>query len=132
MIDLNEISKDCLEIARRRESFGGPKADTMNCLKHCGGEIIECGIAFNDYFEVRNLASDLNEKNVKKKWKGLNDPDGCEEFYQEKKAEFESELADIIVCALIIGAREKVNVESALKNCVEKNRKRAEGSGDKL
>lgn len=46
---------------------------------------------------------------------------------------FESELADIIACVLIICANEPtIDIEKALQECFEKNRKRAESSGDKL
>ena len=36
------------------------------------------------------------------------------------------ELADIIMCVLIIAAYENTDIEEALKDCLEKNRKRAE------
>ena len=45
--------------------------------------------------------------------------------------DFDSEIADIIACALIIAAKERFDIESALLQCLEKNKKRAEGVGDK-
>ena len=45
--------------------------------------------------------------------------------------QFKCELADIIVCVLIIAHLEHVDIESALHVVYEKNKKRAEGTGDK-
>ena len=45
---------------------------------------------------------------------------------------FASELADIICCALIIGANEGIDIEEAVCKCMLKNAKRAYGDGDKL
>ena len=41
-------------------------------------------------------------------------------------------LADIICCVLIIAGKEKIDIEQAIMDCIEKNRRRAEGTGDKL
>ena len=38
---------------------------------------------------------------------------------------------DIICCVLIIAENERIDIEQALLKCIEKNRKRAEGTGDK-
>lgn len=44
---------------------------------------------------------------------------------------FTSELADIICCALIIADNEMIDIEKAVLDCLEKNRLRVEGKGDK-
>ena len=43
-----------------------------------------------------------------------------------------SELADVIMVCLIIAGKYKINIESALSQTMEKNRRRAEKQGDKL
>ena len=48
------------------------------------------------------------------------------------KKEFASELSDIICCVLITAGKEGIDIEKAVLDCIEKNRKRAEGKGDKL
>ena len=70
-------------------------------LKHCATEVIE---ATEAYSECR---------------------------FEEDTIHFEAELADIICCVLIIAENEKIDIEQALLECIEKNRKRAEGTGDK-
>lgn len=47
------------------------------------------------------------------------------------KKVFASELADIICCVLIIANNEMIDIEKAVLDCLEKNRLRAEGKGDK-
>lgn len=132
MIDLNKLSEECLKIAEKRDESGGPKSDTMTCIKHAAGEVVEAGIAYNAYSGMKNLAVDINEKDIEKRWEGFDEPDACEESYQEIKCEFESELADVIICILIAASQNKIDIENALNKCIEKNRKRAEGVGDKL
>ena len=45
---------------------------------------------------------------------------------------FENEIADIIVCCLIVSGYSMINIEKALNRVMEKNRLRAEKMGDKL
>ena len=105
---LNELCVATLNNAELRNKNGGNiKTDTRSMLKH--------------------TATDIEEK-----WSGQDEPDVCEEYYQKQKANFESELADIICCVLIIAGKENIDIEKAILDCVEKNRKRAEGIGDKL
>ncbi len=104
MLDLNELAKQSQEIAKQRAKHG-LGADTVSCLKHCAGEVIE---SLDAYKEYKNLSSCVHVSS------------------------YSSELADIIVCALIAAANDNIDIEKSLKVCVEKNRKRAEGIGDKL
>ena len=117
MLDLNELAKQSQEIAKKRAKHG-LGADTTTCLKHCSGEVCEALQAFNDW------QVDLRFANVSM---GVTDPD----WQHDYKKEYAGELADIIVCALIAAANSNVDIEKALTDCVEKNRKRAEGTGDK-
>ena len=52
--------------------------------------------------------------------------------YEFGNGYFEAELADIVSCVLIIAAQEHINIEQAILDCTEKNRKRANKQGDKL
>jgi NTP pyrophosphatase (non-canonical NTP hydrolase) len=49
----------------------------------------------------------------------------------ETKCLFASELADVVVSCMIVAAHEGIDIEKAIEDCVEKNRKRAEGMGGK-
>lgn len=103
MIDLNFISKIAFEYSKAREKNGSvEKGSTLNLLKHCAMEVIE---ATDAYTILCKSAID--------------------DEYKQKK-DFSSELADVIMCILIIAAQENLDIEEALKDCLEKNRKRAE------
>ena len=60
MIDLNELAKESQKIAQKRAEHG-LKSDTMTCLKHCAGEVIEAVEAYKDYPPVNlyDYASEL-------------------------------------------------------------------------
>lgn len=53
------------------------------------------------------------------------------EAHEKYSDYFSDELCDIICCVLIIAENEQIDIEQALLKCIEKNRKRAEGIGDK-
>lgn len=107
-LSLNEIAKLSYENAEKRENNGGHiSTETRAMLKHCATEVIEATEAY----------SRLNfEKLV---------------FSTENENKFASELADIICCCTIIAGREGIDLDKAVADCLEKNRKRAEGTGDK-
>ena len=106
MIDLNKLSKQAYEVAKRRESNGAKiKADTISMLKHCTGEVMEATEAYCDY--VYEMTTEFEEK-------------------------FQDEIADIIVCCLIVSGYMQFDIEKAINRVMEKNRLRAEKHGDKL
>ena len=112
MIDLNGLCGVTLANADLRNRNGGHiKTDIRSMLKHCATEVVEAMEAYSKvkYFPQLNL----NEQEI-------------------EKEHFASELADIICCVLIIAGKEKIDIEQAIMGCIEKNRKRAEGIGDKL
>ncbi len=110
MIDLNELCKVTLANAEKRKANGGNiTTETRKMLKHCATEVVEATEAYFNYLE--SIYGDSEEE--------------CEKW-------FSSELADIICCVLIIAGKENIDIEQAINNCVEKNRKRAEKIGDKL
>ena len=103
MLDLNKIAKDSWEIAQKRGKHGLP-TDTIGVLKWLSGEVVEATDAYKEYQNVTT---------------------------SNKLDSYKSELADIIVCVLIAAANSNIDIEHALKDCVEKNRKRSLGIGDK-
>lgn len=115
MIDLNDLAYKMRNVAYVRKTNGANvDTDTMAMLKHCASEVVEATEAYN------TLDSAIN--------------DNCE--YErniiELQEHFESELADIISCVLIICANEPtIDIEEALQKCFQKNLARAEGRGDK-
>lgn len=114
MIDLNELCKVSLANAEQRQKNGGHiKTDTNSMLKHCATEVVEAEKAYSlyEYDACDPLATNSDEQNLEL---------------------FASELADIICCVLIIAGKEGIDIEQAITACIEKNRKRAEGTGDKL
>lgn len=107
MFNLNELCVMAYENAAKREAKDGKvSTETMQMLKHTATEVVEATEAYQDYF--------------------YNDSD-----FDDKKADFASELADIICCVLIIAGKENIDMEYALTACMEKNYKRAIGEGDK-
>lgn len=111
MINLNEIARQAAEISSRRFENGAfSNDDTSAILKHCATEVIEATEAYSRYTE--KVDNGLNSSFA---------------LYN-----FSSELADIICCVLIIAGKEGIDIEKALLECIEKNRKRAEKQGDKL
>lgn len=107
-LSLNEIAKLSYENAKKREKNGGHiSTETRAMLKHCATEVVEATEAYT------NWNWDLTHQ-------------------AECKYSFASELADIICCCTIIAGRETIDLDKAVADCLEKNRKRAEGIEDKL
>lgn len=105
MIDLNDLAAKTVQMAKKRAENGGTKSfSTSNLLKHCATEVVE---AMEAYVEHATEKTD------------------------ETKRNFVSELADIVCCCMIVAGHEDIDLEKAIDDCVEKNRKRAEGKGDK-
>ena len=127
MIDLNFISKISLEYSKAREENGSiEKLTTLNLLKHCAAEVVEATEAYTNYKNIKEIAEDLTSTNIDERWESQEEPDTCEEYYQECVSNFSTELADVIMCVLIIAAHENIDIEEALKACLDKNRKRAD------
>ena len=106
MIDLNKLSKQAYEVAQRRESNGANiKTDAISMLKHCAGEVMEATEAYCDF--VYEMTDEYEEK-------------------------FQDEVADIMVCCLIMSGYMQFDIEKAINRVMEKNRLRAEKQGDKL
>ena len=75
----------------------GQEIDTIKALKHCAGEVLESVEAY-----TRFVYSPIEEAD-----------------------NFPDELADVIMCILTLSAKENIDIEQAILNCLEKNRKRA-------
>lgn len=102
MVDLNYISRIAFINAKKREK-ADKKSNSVDTIKMLQHTACEV-IEATEAFAVKNM------------------------FGSEM---FASELADIICCVLIIAGENKIDMEKALVDCLEKNRKRAEGIGDK-
>lgn len=120
MIDLNELSKQALDNAQKREANGAKiNCQPYSMIKHCATEVIEAMQAYDEW------QTDLRFSPISM---GVTDPDFNK---YTPRQQFESELADIICCCLIIAGKTNTNIEEAVLKCIEKNRLRAEGKGDK-
>lgn len=112
---LNEMAKCMHENAQKRHNNGANiSVETRRMLKHTATEVVEATEAYTELTIVREANKDTEI---------------C--TYNDEK-QFESEIADIIACCLIIAAEEDIDIEKALNDCYEKNRKRAAGCGDKI
>ena len=110
MIDLNKLATEAYITAKKRELNGAfIQTEPMAILKHCATEVVEATEAFCDYREA--LREALNNDNLEM---------------------LENEIADIIVCCLIVSGYSMIDIEKALNRVMEKNRLRAEKMGDKL
>lgn len=118
-MNLNEIAKASYETAKKRQENGANiSVKTRDMLKHCATEVVEAMEAYQKYgyapcFEEGSSIQELNRK------------------IEGHKNNFASELADIISCAAIIAHAEGIDLDKAVADCLEKNRLRAEGRGDK-
>ena len=100
MIDLNKLSTDAYIVAKKRELNGAfIKTAPIDILKHCAGEVMEATEAYCDF--VYEMTDEYEEK-------------------------FQDEVADIMVCCLIMSGYMRFDIESALNRVMEKNRLRAE------
>lgn len=122
MIDLNGLCYLSLANATQRQMNGGNiSTETRRMLKHCATEVIEATEAWTEYADERAKLETEDYVSL--------------DFQSEKvgrlRRKFESELADIICCCLIMAGKENIDIEQAINDCIEKNRKRAEGVGDK-
>lgn len=123
MIDLNELCKVTLANAEKRKANGGNiTTETRKMLKHCATEVVEAMEAYAGRIYPDWEYADYD----------LANNEYAMEIYNEDRERFTSELADIICCVLIIAGKEEIDIEKAINGCIEKNRKRAEGVGDKL
>ena len=108
MIDLNNMAEHAYSVTKQRKSNGANiDVDTLFMLKHAAGEIIEATEAYTD------LAYDTYESHA------------CFERFQ-------NEVADVVMCCLIIAENTQFDMEKALHRVMEKNKRRAEKQGDKL
>ena len=106
MIDLNKLSTDAYIVAKKREKNGAfIQTEPISILKHCAGEVMEATEAYCDFAYEMTFE------------------------YEEK---FHDEVADIMVCCLIMSGYMGFDIEKAINRVMEKNRLRAEKHGDKL
>lgn len=90
---------------------------------------------YSNYRQLETLDADIFKElkvDVKNLKAGLEEPDAAYQAFCENRKRFSSELGDIVSCVLIIAAQECIDIEKAILDCTEKNRKRANKQGDKL
>lgn len=119
---LNILAKQMYDIALVRNKNEGIEIDTIGLLKHCAGEVVEAtneAVKFLRMSYVTNGGTDFDIACASK----------TEEQYKRYKEAFTSELADIIACALIVAGKEGLDIQHAVTECLNKNRKRAERGG---
>ena len=106
MINLNKLSTEAYITAKKREKNGAfIQTEPISILKHCAGEVMEATEAYCDF------AYEMTDENEEK---------------------FQNEVADIMVCCLIMSGYMGFDMEKAINRVMEKNRLRAEKQGDKL
>lgn len=106
MIDLNNMAELAFSVTKQREKNGANiSTDTLHMLKHAATEIIE---ATESYTDLAHLQT------------------------HECFERFQNEIADIVMCCLIISENNQFDLEAALHRVMEKNILRAEKKGDKL
>ena len=106
MLDLNYLCKMSYENAKRRaEHESTIKADVLDTLKHCAGEVVEATEAYSGIATVYSVLE-------------------AGKIIAQKRDNFAGELADIICCVLTICGHENIDIELALTKCMEKNFKR--------
>lgn len=108
-MNINEIAKTAVMYANKRAEKEGLESpyDVVGMCRHTSSELFEVIDAFNRWQCVQC---------------SLEDYDDCD----EEKDAFSDEIADVIMCALIIASGQGVDVEKALEKCLDKNRRRAE------
>lgn len=113
MFNLNELCQMAYENASKREAKDGKvSTNSLQMLKHTATEVIEATEAYSRVLST----SDIKEAG---------------DMLNRMRADFASELADIVCCVLIIAGKEGIDMEKALTECMEKNYYRAIGKGDK-
>lgn len=105
---LNKIAEQSYRDAVRRQRNGGNvDTNTVSMLKHTATEVIEATEAYAYWL---NASGTLKE--------------------EASKGIFAGELADIICCVAIIAGSNNIDLNKAVADCLEKNQKRAKGTGD--
>lgn len=128
MINLNEKSKECFEVARKRFSNWQNVAspfDNLAMMKHCAGEVVEAMDALNFWQGASDCAlcdEDEKEEAVLRQ-RSATVP--RQRAVERARRDFSLEIADIIVCCLIVAHNNHIDIEKALFDCMKKNKDRA-------
>lgn len=126
MINLNEKSKECFEVARKRflnwQNVASP-FDNLAMMKHCAGEVVEAMDALNFWQSVSNC--DSCSKTFDAEQEEKKEEKAKRELLEKAKVDFSLEIADIIVSCLIMAHNNHIDIERALCECIQKNKKRA-------
>lgn len=109
MIDLNKLSSEALEIAKKRDIY---KLDGLEAtpllMKHCAGEVTEAICEYYKHIPQNVFSCDLVTK------------------IEVSTKRFALELADVIMCCLIAAKLNYIDIEQALFDCKKKNEERVD------
>lgn len=107
MIDLNKVSTLALDIAKARKVDEVDKpGGTVRLLKHCAGEVVEAADAYREYMNALECVEDEDERAL------------------VSVSPFALELADVVMCCLIMAELNSIDMERAILDCVEKNKRK--------
>ena len=105
MFNLNELCVMAYENASKREAKDGKVSTvTMQMLKHTATEVVEATEAYSRVLSASSIREAVDRINT-------------------MRADFASELADIICCVLIIAGKENIDMEKALLRALQSGRK---------
>lgn len=107
MINLSKLSTVALDIAKARKVDDVDKpGGTVRLLKHCAGEVVEAADAYREYVNTLECVEDEDERML------------------VSVRPFAMELADVVMCCLVMAELNGVDMELALLECLKKNKRR--------
>lgn len=105
MINLSKLSTVALDIAKARKVDEVDKpGGTVRLLKHCAGEVVEAADAYREYVNTLECVEDEDERML------------------VSVRPFAMELADVVMCCLVMAELNGVDMELALLECLKKNK----------
>ncbi len=110
-MNINDVAKKAFAYARQRQVKEGIESpsDIVAMCRHASSELFEVIDAYKKWQAKACSPNVFFDKDV-----------------NSAKSAFADEVADVIMCGLIMASAQGVDIEAALEKCLEKNRKRAE------
>ena len=110
-MNINDMARKAFAYARQRQVKEGIESpsDIVAMCRHASSELFEVIDAYKGWQAKACNPNVFFDKDV-----------------NSAKSVFAGEIADVIMCCLIVASAQGVDIEAALEKCLEKNRKRAE------
>ena len=110
-MNINNVARKAFVYARQRQVKEGIESpsDVVAMCRHASSELFEVIDAYKGWQAKACNPNVFFDKDV-----------------DSAKSAFADEVADVIMCGLIMASAQGVDIEAALEKCLEKNRKRAE------